>query len=124
MIRHTKSNEPIAVDAQQWFKNGDHSKDNRWIVNKNTANAFLSEGAVVRYYRHPEVPGTTQCPTCETPMHNHGWIDTGSKGAVVCPGDWIITEKGGNIFPLNPKLFAMFYESPSEATSARREDRC
>ena len=64
------------------------------------------EGAVVRYYRTPDTPGTTVCKHCGCVMHDHGWIDTLEGGHIVCPGDWIITGVKGKRWPVKPDIFA------------------
>lgn len=68
-------------DAHQWFKNGDHPLDHA------DGRPVDWEGAVVRYYRRPDVPGDTPCRKCGAAMHVHGWID--AIDHVVCPGDWL-----------------------------------
>ncbi len=73
--------ESFTIDATQWFKNGDHPLDG----NSN------KEGKIVRYFRHPDISGTSVCNGCAQPMQDHGWIDTLESGHDVCPGDWIIT---------------------------------
>ena len=37
------------------------------------------------HYRHPRMDGQTECPECGYLMHEHGWLDTGGDGIVVCP---------------------------------------
>ena len=37
------------------------------------------------YYRHPSINGQTECPECGYLMHEHGWLDCGGDGIVVCP---------------------------------------
>ena len=37
------------------------------------------------YYRHPRLDGQTECPECGYLMHEHGWLDCGGDGIVVCP---------------------------------------
>lgn len=111
---------PVVIEAHQWFKNGDHPGDNCHMVTPEPDSVtqfepFLSEGEVVRYYRHPDVPGDTPCRQgCGHQMHYHGWIDTpegGSDGAqVVCPGDWIITGVKGEYYPCKPDVFEATYE--------------
>jgi len=103
---------PIVVQATQWFKNGDHPEDDcRWIEsNKQGELPFLSEGKVVRYFRHPDVPADKLCEHCHTHMHNHGWIDTLEGGHIVCPGDWIITGIKGEVYPCKHDIFVATYE--------------
>jgi hypothetical protein len=93
------------INATQWFKNGDHPEDKcetltatgktEEITGMKAGEQFLSEGKVVRYYRHPRVDGFDVCKNCGQTMHNHGWIDTRQGGHTVCPGDWIITAHDG-----------------------------
>lgn len=113
---------PIVIEATQWFKNGDHPQDDcRHIGGAETGaphpQMYLSEGKVVRYYSHPEIPGTKVCGYCNNMMKDHGWIDTVQGGHTVCPGDWIITDdrvadvRGhGHYYPCKPDIFAATYE--------------
>lgn len=112
---------PVVIDANQWFKNGDHpddySGDTEGIENGEIVSFSGShrkelgwEGGVVRYFRHPDVPGTKTCSHCVNSMHDHGWIDTLEGGHNVCPGDWIITGVKGEHYPCKPDIFEMTYE--------------
>lgn len=124
---------PVTVEASQWFKNGDHPQD----YTKDVNNQFPDEGAppvytaayrrennwegdVVRYYRHPNVPGDKFCEQCGKPHHVHGWIDTLEQGHRVCPGDWIITGVQGERYPCKPDIFAATYE-PADRAAAQVE---
>lgn len=91
---------PIEIKAHQWFRNGDHPEDG------NSDN----EGAIVRYFRHPDVNGLCPCQHCGKPMYDHGWIDTLEAGHNVCPGDWIITGISGELYPCKPDIFEQTYE--------------
>lgn len=73
----------------QWWVNGDHPDDNCSIVRADNGCIFLSEGEVVRRFRHPYIRGTSSCPDCKNMMHLHGWIDQGEDGLTVCPGDYV-----------------------------------
>lgn len=106
------------VDAVRWFKNGDHPEDG----------PPETEGKVVRYYRHPGVKGTSGCKLCGNPMHNHGWIDTPPNGVKVCPGDWLLMQRGGEgIRVLDPDSFRKMFaydihtEHRNEIRSLRRK---
>lgn len=104
---------PIVIEATQWFKNGDHPDDACTPITASDGESFLSEGRVVRYYRHPEVPGTSACISsvpCGRIMHDHGWIDTPEGGHNVCPGDWIITGVRGERYPCKDSIFRETYE--------------
>ncbi len=97
---------PVVIEATQWFKNGDHPKD----CSSRLQSGFLSEGKIVRYYRHPDVSGQKVCEHCGRTMHDHGWIDTLEDGHTVCPGDWIITGVKGEVYPCKSDIFEMTYE--------------
>ena len=109
---------PVVIEATQWFKNGDHPLDHDPIgIDKPTSIDLAKydeyrqfEGKVVRYYRHPDVSGSSACKHCGGTMHNHGWIDTLEGGHIVCPGDWIITGVAGENYPCKPAIFATTYE--------------
>ncbi len=96
---------PAAVEAWQWFKNGDHPEDG--------AEAPLREGEVVRFFRDPEHLGTIKCKCCDGLLHDHGWIDTLEGGHIVCPGDWVITGVKGEHYPCKPDIFKATYEGVS-----------
>ena len=105
---------PVVIEATQWFKNGDHPEDECHLVQPvSGVEPFLSEGKVVRYFRHPDVPGERECGYCTQTMHNHGWIDTSEGGHIVCPGDWIITGVKGERYPCKPDIFEATYELPT-----------
>jgi hypothetical protein len=100
---------PVAIEANQWFKNGDHPLDCNTEMESLTC-----EGKVVRYYRHPRMDGQQPCKHCGRIMHDHGWIDTLEGGHIVCPGDWIITGVKGEHYPCKPDVFAATYEAASD----------
>jgi hypothetical protein len=110
------------VEATQWFANGDHPGDRvgerlRDLLFAPEEHVYYTrlEGAVVRYYRHPDVPGTSECSKCGHTMHVHGWLDTGGLGQNVCPGDFIITGVGGEMYPCPPSVVTATY-GPIEQT--------
>ncbi len=105
---------PVVIEATQWFVNGDHPEDGDERFDSGEFRGELYEGRVVRYYRHPDVPGDSPCEQCGKPHHIHGWIDTLEQGHRVCPGDWIITGVKGERYPCKPDIFAATYE-PVEA---------
>jgi len=107
---------PVVIEAHQWFKNGDHPEDGN----------PEREGAVVRYFRRPDIPGETPCSECGVRFHDHGWIDTLEDGHRVCPGDWIITGVRGERYPCKPDIFAATYdpiEDPRQGEIRRAEAR-
>lgn len=91
---------PIPIQADQWFKNGDHPEDG----------PAEFEGKVVRYWRRPTATRDDLCQHCRLKMNDHGWIDTLEGGHIVCPGDFIITGVRGERYPCKPDIFAETYE--------------
>ncbi len=96
---------PVEIEAFQWFRNGDHPEDECEDISDG-----VPEGKVVRFYRHPDISGSTKCKHCGGEMQAHGWIDTLEAGHNVCPGDWIITGVKGEHYPCKPDIFEMTYE--------------
>jgi hypothetical protein len=95
-------------DIHYWYKNGDHPDDYKDEVEgfengiwRKFSPAFQKglqwEGQVVGYFRDPDVDGKTICPECQRTMHVHGWIDQGSDGLSVCPGDGIADSPMGYV---------------------------
>ena len=109
---------PVVIEAEQWFKNGDHSEDHYPIGEGPFTQTDLeryyeytqSEGKMVRYYRVPEWHGQTTCKHCDKLMYDHGWIDTLEGGHIVCPGDWVIKGVQGEYYPCKPDIFEATYE--------------
>lgn len=109
---------PVVIEAHQWFKNGDHPEDASVLIGTksedDTSERFLSEGKVVRYFRHPDIPGKSICSECGKTFHVHGWIDTKEDGHRVCPADWIITGGEGERYPCKPGIFDKTYDPAPE----------
>ena len=102
---------PIVVEAAQWFKNGDHPEDDVMRPFEDTGKIPEEprEGAVVRYYRHPYVCGSSVCESCGNTMHEHGWIDTARGGHTVCPSDWVIKGVDEEYYPCRADIFEQTY---------------
>lgn len=100
---------PVVIDAAQWLHNGDHPEDDCEMFDAGSG-PFEGEGKVVRYFRHPDVPGDTVCKHCDGIMHTHGWIDTLEGGHIVCPRDWVIKGVKGEFYPIKPDIFELTYE--------------
>lgn len=79
---------PYKPEEFVWNKNGDHPYDDVWRRFEDTGKIPTEprEGIKVRYYRHPCVSGNVVCNKCKNIMNNHGWIDNGGDGEIVCPG--------------------------------------
>lgn len=121
---------PVEIDAEQWFKNGDHPDDYkdsiidysseqkpRYTPEYQKLNNW--EGQVVSYYRCQGVDGNSKCRNCSEKINVHGWIDTLEGGHIVCPGDYIITGVEGERYPCKPGIFLKTYdpaESPKDRT--------
>ena len=104
---------PVVIEATQWFKNGDHPLDDA-TRGGTTPDGAEWEGLIVRYFRHPDIPGDQLCTKCGIKMHDHGWIDTLEDGHNVCPGDWIITGVQGEHYPCKLDIFTATYEPVAE----------
>jgi hypothetical protein len=107
---------PVIIEADQWFKNGDHPQDNAYRPYEDTGETPIEprEGVIVRYYRHPDTDGQSSCKYCGGIMHDHGWIDTLEGGHIVCPGDFVITGIKGERYPCKPDIFKASYEEVPE----------
>jgi len=104
----------IVIEACRWFKNGDHPDDGAEVFADGPFKGEPTEGKVVRYYRHPNVPGADFCAYCRRMFHDHGWIDTPEGGHIVCPGDWIIKGIRGEFYPCKPDIFEATHEAVDE----------
>lgn len=108
---------PVVVTASQWNKNGDHPLDDVWRPFEDTGKIPVQprEGAVVRYFRRPDVEGSESCQKCNRTMNEHGWIDTLEGGHIVCPSDFIITGIKGENYPCKSDIFEATYEPVTES---------
>jgi hypothetical protein len=108
------------ICASRWFRNGDHPGDYEGdaegleggvlrIFSGSERRTRGWEGSVVRYYRHPELSGQARCAHCGDLLHDHGWIDQGRGGRVVCPGDWVVTDAFGQHHPCKPDSFEALF---------------
>ena len=104
--------------AHRWWKNGDHPDDNVRLIDieadDGTLIDFLTEGEVVRRYRHPDVDGTDLCLICAQAWDVHGWIDEGGEGITVHPGDWVVTAKNGDHYAVREGIFGTSWEVTEE----------
>lgn len=105
---------PIVIEAEQWFKNGDHSGDACYPITSDEGTCFMSEGKIVRYYRTPDGDSHDTCKNCANKMYQHGWIDTLEGGYIVCPGDFIVTGLISGYVTCKPEVFALEYERVKE----------
>lgn len=109
---------PVVTEAHQWHRNGDHPLDNvfRPFEWNGRTPKEPREGEIVRYFRHPSIPGEKVCADCGHNMRHHGWIDSvntlNPTGCTVCPGDWILPEpkNPGKFCPCKPAVFEENYE--------------
>lgn len=118
------SKKPVAVEAHQWWKNGDHPDDHvgelrtdpQPLPNGDTRTYRILEGEVVRFFRRPEPEyrGELAHDRCGRNWHSHGWIDDSEGGHTVCPGDWIITGVRGERYACKPDVFAETYVAVPE----------
>lgn len=106
---------PVYVRAHRWFRNGDHPEDATRLLT-HRGETFRTEGKVVRYFRHPDVPDDRWCTYCECTMFFHGWLDTKGGGQIVCPGDWIVTSEKGVRAVWTHDQFLQVYEPSTDPT--------
>lgn len=88
---------PIALEASQWFKPGDHPH------------------VVLVPYDHPIDRHAHAMSVSEW-----GWINDLEGGHLVQPGDWIITGVRGEHYACKPDIFAETYE-PADPSAPQEE---
>lgn len=81
----------ISTTQVIWQQNGDHPDDCSEMITDGDGRPMLTEGRVVRRYRHPSLSGVNNCIKCQHTFDRHGWVDDGNGGQVVCPGDTVIS---------------------------------
>lgn len=117
----SKTDSGVVIEAAVWAVNGDHPRDDcRVITDPENGELFLSEGAVVRRFRVPDMAGDDICEQCRATLHDHGWIDSEntleSDGLRVCPGDVVSNTVGSRIYTVIPaSVFSRKWELVVEA---------
>jgi hypothetical protein len=101
---------PSLTEATQWFNNGDHPQDESEPVDLVSGNLGWTEGKVVKYFRRLHIPGDRFCPDCGNVMQRHGILDGLNGEEVVCPGDYIVTDRKGNYYRLSATDFEEQFE--------------
>lgn len=101
---------PVLTEATQWFQNGDHPQDEAQPVERAGEPPGLSEGKVVGYFRNLNIPGGRFCPDCGNVMQKHGILDGLNGEEVVCPGDYIVSDRKGRYYRLSAADFEAQYE--------------
>ena len=101
---------PTLTEATQWFKNGDHPEDQSIPIERPGNPPGSTEGKVVRHFRSLNIPGGRFCPKCGNVMQKHGLLDGLNGEEIICPGDYIVTDRKGNYYPLKPEEFEAMYE--------------
>jgi hypothetical protein len=97
----------LLLEATQWFKNGDHPQDESEPLEHSAESAKLTEGKVVQYYPSLEVSENRFCPDCGNLMQRHGVLN---GNEIVCPGDYIVTDRKGLNYRLSRGEFESQYE--------------
>jgi len=80
---------PVVIEATQWFKDGDHPE---------VAMSTWSHGSC-----------RTVCSECGKSLSAHGIIGCLRDRRLVCPCDWIITDRGEH-YTCKPNIFETMYE--------------
>ncbi len=87
---------PIVIEAEQWFKHGDHIQ-----VKEHDPNPT----------GYPYFSGYTfECSICKIDLYEHGSIKTLEGSHIVCPKDWIIKGVAGEFYPCKPGIFEQTYD--------------
>ena len=74
---HRYRQKPVEIQAHRWWRNGDHPEDGvgERTTDPITGGSFLRlEGAVVRFYRNPQVDGQDVHAPCGVAWRCHGWL--------------------------------------------------
>lgn len=89
---------PVVIDAEQWFKDSDHSQVYRWEGDSNT-----QPQNIMQEYE-------SKCERCGNKMRSHGMVKTLEGHHIVCPEDWIIKGVQGEFYPCKPDIFKATYD--------------
>jgi hypothetical protein len=103
---------PALIEATQWYQNGDHPRDGSTPIDKPGATQ-LSEGNVVRFFLRHHIPGGRFCPECGNEMRTHGLLNEElaiNGEEVICPGDYIVTDRKGRYYKMSAADFEAQYE--------------
>jgi len=87
-MRYKKRTEE--VEAVRWLTHGDHPEVLSAICLKER--------------------GYKECPNCNGPLEDHGFIDNNIGGYIFCPGDWVITDVFGKTAPMKDNVFNLLFE--------------
>ena len=127
--RNCRTRKIKPTEVCHWFKNGDHLKDDSRKITEPDNMEYLSEGKIVRRFRHPDISGESICNRCGMKMKEHGWIDNGKMdkegldvGLTVCPGDWVLyLEIENEYFVCSNEFFHAFFEIMGSANASESD---
>lgn len=97
------------LEAFIWNVNGDIPNEVTEVFKDGEYAGEFYEGSVVRYFRSPDISGTSLCPKCGKTYHEHGWIDQDENGITVCPGSYVIKYSDVEYAVLSPDAFEKLY---------------
>jgi hypothetical protein len=102
----------VLTEATQWFKNGDHPRDESTPIDRGDGGTRLTEGKIVKFFRSLEIPGGRFCPKCGNVMSKHGLLEEGlNNEEIVCPGDYIVTRQSDrSLYRMPAGEFEAMYE--------------
>ena len=98
-------NTPEIIQVFQWFKNGDHPKDQVLPTVGPRGKLWYSEGKIVNYFKSKGT-GLEICLKCNHIMNHHGNIDH----MVVHPGDYIHHTDENGYYPIPEYLILEYYD--------------
>lgn len=126
-----RKKQQIIVEAYQWFKNGDHPKDESFSPCPETGEIPKEprEGKVIKYFKVSSLKEDILCKDCGKPLKSHGFLeDTYAQkrtishrnshiglghiedGFVICPGSYILTNPVDGYLPFDEKGFEKIHE--------------
>jgi hypothetical protein len=82
------------IDATQWLTHGDHSQVQKFPEQNSSKS----------------LPGNPYCPDCGNLMLRHGLLDGVNGEEIVCPGDYIVTDRNELHYRLSRGEFEGQYE--------------
>jgi hypothetical protein len=101
----------VLTEATQWFKNGDHPKDESTPIDNVDGAERLTEGKIIGFFRNLNIPGGRHCPECGNIMEKHGTLFYGrTDEVIICPSDYIVTDRKGDYYRVPANEFDALYE--------------
>lgn len=88
----------VVIEATRWWSLGDHKEVIQYEYPLNVVSESVG------------IPNDYKCDICKRSYAEHGWMNTLEGASIVCPGDWIITDKNGVHSTCKSDIFEKTYE--------------